>query len=37
MLKEGDKAPDFTLQADGGRTIKAKDMKGKPYVVYFYP
>jgi len=37
MLKEGDKAPDFELQADGGRTVKAKDMKGKPYVVYFYP
>ncbi|MCC6621791.1 MAG: thioredoxin-dependent thiol peroxidase [Deltaproteobacteria bacterium] len=37
MLKEGDKAPDFELQADGGRTVKAKDLKGKPYVVYFYP
>lgn len=37
MLKEGDKAPDFELPADGGRTVKSSDLKGKPYVVYFYP
>ena len=35
--EEGKKAPDFTLQATGGRTVSLKDMKGKPFVLYFYP
>lgn len=37
MLKEGDKAPDFTLARDGGGTVKLSAMKGKPVVLYFYP
>ena len=37
MLKEGDQAPDFELTADGGRSVNSRDLKGKPYVVYFYP
>jgi peroxiredoxin Q/BCP len=36
-ISEGDKAPDFTLPANGGRTVSAKALKGKPYVLYFYP
>ena len=34
---EGDKAPDFTMEASGGRTVSLAAMKGKPFVLYFYP
>ena len=37
MLEVGAKAPAFELAADGGRTVSSKELKGKPYVVYFYP
>jgi len=36
-LKVGDKAPDFTLPADGGGTVSLKKLKGKTVVLYFYP
>lgn len=37
-LKEGDKAPDFTLKSDEGKDIQLSDFKGKSNVVlYFYP
>jgi len=36
-LKEGDKAPDFTLPVDGGGKITLSKFKGKPVVLYFYP
>lgn len=37
-LKEGVAAPDFTLTATDGRTVKLSDFKGKKSVVlYFYP
>ena len=36
-LKEGDKAPAFTLPADGGETASLNDLKGKKVVLYFYP
>jgi peroxiredoxin Q/BCP len=36
-LAEGDKAPAFTLPASGGRTVSSAALKGKPYVLYFYP
>jgi peroxiredoxin Q/BCP len=36
-ISEGDKAPDFSLPANGGRNVSAKALKGKPYVLYFYP
>lgn len=36
-IKEGDKAPDFTLPADGNREIGLKDFSGRPLVLYFYP
>jgi peroxiredoxin Q/BCP len=36
-LKEGSKAPDFTLPADGGKDIALKDFRGKTVVLYFYP
>jgi peroxiredoxin Q/BCP len=36
-LKEGDKVPDFTLPASGGREVSLASLKGKPFVLYFYP
>ena len=33
----GDKAPDFTLPADGGEKLTLKKLRGQPVVVYFYP
>ncbi len=36
-VAEGDKAPDFNLEADDGSRFKLSGMKGKKVVVYFYP
>ena len=36
-LKIGDRAPDFSLPADGGDTISLSDYKGRYLVLYFYP
>jgi len=37
-LKEGDKAPGFSLQDSNGKTYSLADYKGKsPVIVYFYP
>jgi peroxiredoxin Q/BCP len=35
-LQAGDKAPNFKLESDAGKVSKA-GLKGKPFVVYFYP
>ncbi len=37
LLKEGDKAPDFTALDQAGKTVKLSDLKGKKVIVYFYP
>ncbi len=36
-VQEGDPAPDFSLPATGGRTVSLSSLKGKPFVLYFYP
>src|SRR5512132_2456112 len=36
-LKPGDKAPDFALTDQRGKSVKLKDFRGKKVVVYFYP
>ncbi len=36
-LKEGDKAPAFTLPDQNGDKVKLSDFKGQPVVLYFYP
>ena len=36
-VEVGDKAPDFTLPADGGGAVSLKALKGKTVVLYFYP
>jgi len=33
----GDRAPDFTLPADGGGTVALSALQGKAVVLYFYP
>jgi peroxiredoxin Q/BCP len=38
MIKEGDAAPDFTLEAQDGRTVSLHDYRGsRNVIVYFYP
>jgi peroxiredoxin Q/BCP len=37
MLKEGQKAPDFTLASSEGVEVSLKDLRGKRVVLYFYP
>ena len=37
-MKPGDRAPDFSLPATGGRTVKLDEFRGKKTIVlYFYP
>lgn len=36
-VKEGAKAPDFDLPADGEDRIKLSDLRGRKVVLYFYP
>ncbi len=36
-LTVGDKAPEFSLPDDTGKTVSLKDFKGQQVVLYFYP
>jgi peroxiredoxin Q/BCP len=36
-LKEGDKAPAFTVATNGGGKLSLSDFKGKNVILYFYP
>jgi peroxiredoxin Q/BCP len=37
MPKVGEKAPDFELTSDAGKTVKLSALRGGPVVLYFYP
>lgn len=37
MIESGDRAPDFELPDEDGRTVKLSDFHGQPVVLYFYP
>jgi peroxiredoxin Q/BCP len=37
ILSEGQKAPDFSLSDQNGRTVKLSDFRGKKVLLYFYP
>jgi peroxiredoxin Q/BCP len=37
MLKEGDKAPNFSAKDQDGNTVNLSDLKGKRVVLWFYP
>jgi peroxiredoxin Q/BCP len=36
-VAEGKKAPAFKMKASGGREVSSAALKGKPYLIYFYP
>ena len=36
-LVAGARAPAFTMAASGGRSVSSNELKGKPYLLYFYP
>ena len=36
-IAENEPAPDFSLPATGGQTVSLGAMKGKPFILYFYP
>lgn len=36
-LAVGDKAPAFSMEASGGRKVGSMELKGQPYLLYFYP
>jgi peroxiredoxin Q/BCP len=36
-IEAGAKAPAFSMPAHGGATVSSAKLKGKPYVLYFYP
>lgn len=36
-IKEGDKAPAFTMKTDGNGTVSLSKLKGQNVVLYFYP
>src|SRR5580765_956689 len=37
VLKEGDRAPDFSVPTNGGGHVSLADLRGKNVVLYFYP
>lgn len=37
MLREGAPFIDFALSAHDGKEVKSTDLRGKPYLLYFYP
>lgn len=37
MIKEGDRAPQFSLPADDGTVVTRDSLKGQNTVLYFYP
>ena len=37
MISEGETVPKFQLEDANGRLVKSSELKGKKYVIYFYP
>jgi len=37
MLEIGAEAPDFSVSAHTGETVRLSDLRGKPVVLWFYP
>jgi peroxiredoxin Q/BCP len=36
-VREGSRAPNFSLSDQAGRVVSSSSLSGKPYVLYFYP
>jgi thioredoxin-dependent peroxiredoxin len=36
-VKEGDRLPDFSLEADDGTVVTPQSLAGKKVVLFFYP
>jgi len=36
-VAEGETAPEFEMPASAGRTVSSAALKGRPYLLYFYP
>jgi thioredoxin-dependent peroxiredoxin len=36
-LSQGDRVPDFKLAMDDGTSLSRASLKGRPFVIYFYP
>ncbi len=37
MLQEGEVAPDFSLTADDGSSVRLSELRGRKVILYFYP
>jgi peroxiredoxin Q/BCP len=37
MITAGAPAPDFSLVADDGSTVRLRDLRGQRVVIFFYP
>lgn len=37
MLQPGDQVPDFRLQAGTGQSVASAELRGRRWVIYFYP
>jgi peroxiredoxin len=37
MVREGDRAPEWQAKTTDGRTLSSSDLRGKPYVMFFFP
>lgn len=37
LLRVGDEAPDFEAPDQRGQTVRLRDLRGRPVVLYFYP
>lgn len=37
MLQDGTEAPDFTVQAHTGETVRLADLRGRSVLLWFYP
>jgi peroxiredoxin Q/BCP len=37
VIEEGTPAPDFELTSDSGESVRLRDLRGRPVVLYFYP
>lgn len=37
MIEQGSEVPAFSLPASGGRTVSSEAMRGRPFLLYFYP